>query len=103
MEFISRDAIDFSVQGHSLIDLTNYHEQAVLEEMRRVYDGDDAPCGCSLCVEDIYALALNSLPPRYIQATSVRSYRESTSYVRDDEIRQKVLDAVEKVRARPNH
>jgi hypothetical protein len=103
MELLSRDAIDYLIQGHSLADLPNYHEQAVLKMLREVYAGGNPPCGCSLCVEDIYALALNSLPARYIQATSVRSYETSASFVSDDEVRKRVLSAMEKVRESPNH
>jgi competence protein ComFB len=103
MELISRDAIDYVVQGHSLTDLINYHEQAVLAVMREIYAGEAPPCGCSLCVEDIYALSLNSLPPRYIQATSVHSYETSANFIHAEEIRQKVSQAAEKVGSRPNH
>ena len=103
MELLSRDAIDYSIEGHSLADLPNYHEQVVLKIMRELYTGDNPPCTCTLCVEDIYALALNSLPARYIQATSVRSYQTSATYVSEDQVRESVLAAVERVRTQPNH
>ena len=103
MELLSRDAIDYGIQGHSLADLPNYHEQVVLDVLREVYAGATPPCGCSICVEDTYALALNSLPPRYIQATSVRSYQSSANFISQEEVRAKVLEAVEKVRKQPNH
>jgi competence protein ComFB len=103
MELLSRDAIDYRVGGHSLADLPNYHEQVVLELLREIYAGAEPPCGCSICVEDTYALALNSLPPRYIQATSVRSYQDSVHFIATEAVRAKVLEAVEKVRAHPNH
>ncbi len=103
MEMLSRDAIDYNIGGHSLADLPNYQEQAVLDLLREIYAGDNPPCGCSICVEDTYALALNSLPPRYIQATSVSSYLSSVNFIPTDVVRAKVLEAVEKVRTRPNH
>ncbi|MDF1555809.1 MAG: late competence development ComFB family protein [Deferrisomatales bacterium] len=103
MELLSRDAINYTVGGHSLADLPNYHEQAVLDLLRELYASDDPPCGCSICVEDSYALALNSLPPRYIQSTSVNSYLSSVNFIPPEVVRAKVLEAVEKVRTRPNH
>ena len=54
-------------------------------------------------MEDTYALALNTLPPRYIQSTSVSSYLSSVNFIPTDVVRAKVLEAVEKVRTRPNH
>ena len=50
-------------------------------------------------IEDIYALALNNLPPRYIQAGGI-VLREP---VGDELIRQEVERAARIVRERPNH
>ena len=103
MELLSRDAIDYRIGDHSLADLPNYHEQVVLDLLREIYAGDEPPCGCSICVEDTYALALNSLPPRYMQATSLSSYQSSVNFIATGMVRAKVVEAVEKVRANPNH
>ena len=103
MEIISRDMIDYTVAGHSLIDIANYNEYLVLKLMREVYKKDDGLCSCSLCVEDIFALTLNSLSPRYIQVTSVRTYEESKYFIKEEEVRAKLMESVEKVRSNPTH
>lgn len=103
MKISSRENVDFEVAGHSLQDLGNIHEQAVLEALREIYAGKNPPCGCALCVEDIYALALNSLPPRYVQATRLEDYLQSADAVKPADIRKQVQQAVKKVRQKPNH
>lgn len=103
MEMIVRDETDYAVEGHSLQEIVNFNEVAVLRAMRELFGRDPDLCRCSLCVEDVYALALNSLPPRYIQATSVRTYRGSAHFISEEEIQQQVRQAVDRVRANPNH
>lgn len=102
-ELLTRDTIDYDVAGHSLRDIVNYNEFEVLRAMRRMFSRDLSFCQCNLCAEDIYALALNGLPPRYIQASSVRTYRESTSFLDEELVGRKVQEAIDKVRKNPNH
>ena len=45
--------------------LKNYMEEAVFNQMEEVLDGIDV-CKCEKCVLDITAIALNSLPTKYI-------------------------------------
>jgi len=103
MEILSREAIDYGVAGHSLSEIINFNEGAVLQAMRRLYERDPHLCRCSICVEDTFALALNTLPPRYIQATSVHTYEGSRHYLPAEQIAAAVADAAGKVAARPNH
>ncbi|MHB8765381.1 MAG: late competence development ComFB family protein [Deferrisomatales bacterium] len=103
MEYLSRGAVDYEVEGHSLGDVVNYHEVLVLEAMRRRYRSDPSLCRCETCLEDVFALALNALPARYIQATSVRAYREGPHCLSDDEVGARVAVALARVRARPRH
>lgn len=103
MKFSSREQIDFEIEGHSLQDLCNIHEQAVLEAMRELYAGKTPPCSCPLCIEDIYALALNALPPRYVQATRLDAYLQSPNVLKQAEIRRQVKQAARKVKQKPNH
>ncbi len=102
-EFIGRDSINYSVEGHDLYEIINYHEPLVLRFMREAYEQDPSLCRCALCVEDSFALALNALPPRYIQVTSLRTYESSRTFIDEETVRQKVLEAIAKVKASPKH
>lgn len=102
-EIIKRDAVDYEVESHSLYEIINYNEPLVLRMMRDFYSADEDLCRCVICVEDVFALALNSIPPRYIQSTSLQAYRSSISFIDEDRIRQKVRDAVTKVHESPKH
>ena len=103
MEIIDRDSIDYTVQGHSLYEIINYNEYVILRLMRQLYARDDSICGCSICVEDTFALALNSLPARYIQVTSLQTYEQSQHFIDEEEVRNKLVAAVGKVKADPKH
>ena len=103
MEILDRDSIDYQVQGHSLREIINYNEYLVLKLMRRAYEANPGLCRCSLCVEDIFALSLNSLPPRYIQGTSLRTYEKSPHFIGEEEVGAKVREALDRVRKSPNH
>ena len=102
-ELLSRDDLDYDVAGHSLRDIVNFNEYEVLRLMRRAYAKDLSFCQCNLCTEDVFALALNSLPARYIQASSVRTYRESVNYIDEKLIAEKVAEAIGKVSKNPHH
>ena len=53
----------------------------------------------ALDVQDIYALALNNLPPRYVQDGTI-VFNEP---VKRSEIERVVQDAVDKVKSSPNY
>ena len=103
MEILTRDGIDYVVAGHSLHDIVNNNAHLVLRVLRQIYASDKSLCQCPICVEDAFALALNSLPPRYIQPTSVQTYQGSAHFVSEEQVRARVADATSKVRNRPNH
>ncbi len=103
MEIFTRDAIDYAVAGHSLHEIVNFNEHLVLKALRQLYAADRSVCRCSICVEDTFALALNSLPPRYIQPTSVTAYQGSAHFVSEEQVRAKVAEAAATVKTRPNH
>lgn len=103
MEISSRDAIDYEVAGHSLSEIVNFNEAAVLQALRRLYAQDPGLCRCSICVEDTFALALNTLPPGYIQATSVHTYEESRNFIPEEQVTAVVAEAAGKVKSRPHH
>lgn len=45
--------------------LKNYMEQVLFSQMKEVLEGIEV-CKCEKCILDIAAIALNSLPPKYI-------------------------------------
>lgn len=77
----------------------NRNEKRVVQAMDRIFSAIDDWEPEALDIQDVYALALNSLPPRYIQDGTI-VFNES---VRNAEIEQAVRKAVEKVRKKPNH
>ena len=84
------------------VDLTrvyNRNEKRVLQAMGRLFGAIDDWEPEALDIQDVYALALNSLPPRYVQEGTI-VFNES---VRNAEIEQAVRKAVEKVRKKPNY
>ena len=102
-EILSREDIDYEVAKHSLDGIINYNEVVVLDVMRDVYKNDPGLCHCSLCVEDVFALSLNRIPPRYIQPTNIEVYIKSGGYIDYNEIKRYVMTAVSMVREKPGH
>lgn len=86
---------DFSLAG-----IRNRHEPRVVEAMRELLPAADDFCGCRLCVEDVYAMALNLLPAHYVQSGSMVLGQEIPT---DEDIKRAVADALDTVRVRPNH
>lgn len=103
MELVSRDDVDFRVAGHSLQDIVNHNELVVLEVMREEFAKNLSLCQCRFCVEDVYALSLNALPARYIQPSSLQTYKASTHFIDASAVREKVREAIAAVSKRPNH
>ena len=86
---------DFSLDG-----IRNRQEARVVEAMRGLLPNQDDFCGCRLCVEDVYAMALNSLPAQYMQSGSLVIRKNPPT---DEDVRRAVADALDTVRVRPNH
>lgn len=103
MELLNRDGIDYEIEGCMLNDIINYNEYVVLQAMRDVLATNATFCRCSFCIEDVFALTLNKLPPRYIQITSIQKYAHSENFITPSEARKKVLEAWERINANPNH
>lgn len=87
------------LQGVDLTRVYNRNEKRVLQVMERIFAAVDDWDPEALDIQDVYALALNSLPPRYVQDGTI-VFNES---VRNAEIEQAVRRAVEKVRKKPNY
>jgi len=90
----------YEIYDLSLEKVRNRQEVRVIDSMRRLLPTAPDFCGCRLCVEDVYAIALNVLPAHYIQSGSMVLRREPPS---DQDVERAVADALDKVRVRPNH
>ena len=78
--------------------IRNRNEERVFQFMPSVIEGLDYEPE-SLDIQDIYALALNKLPPHYVQETAI-VLREQ---VDEDTIRVAIREVVEQVKASPNY
>jgi len=103
MEIFNRDGIDYTIEDCSVSDIFNYNEILVLKVIREILWKDQTLCRCPICIEDLFALSLNSIPPRYIQITSIEKYLNSANFISEKTIREKVLAAWEKIKAKPGH
>ena len=90
----------YTVGGVSLFLIRNRNELRVIKAMQEAL-GALAPGQTpdSLDVEDVYALALNNLPPRYTQRGSIVLNEPVT----DADIVEAVHEAIATVRQRPKH
>ncbi len=89
----------YSIGDTSLFWIRNRNERRVIDALPRILADYPDFIPNAIDLQDIYALALNSLPPRYVQQGSI-VLREP---VRQDEIEDAVRVAVETVRKRPNY
>ena len=103
MLVLNRDEMEYEIEGCSLRDIINFNEYLVLKVIKDILDSNVSLCRCSLCIEDVFALALNSLPPRYIQITSLERYTASENFIDEEIVREKVLDAWERINRNPSH
>ena len=78
--------------------IRNRNEERVFQFMPSVIEGLDYEPE-SLDIQDIYALALNKLPPHYVQETAI-VFREQ---VDEDTIRVAIRELAEQVKTSPNH
>jgi len=82
--------------------MINANEARVREMMEKIMELAEYSeiCTCGICLEDIYGITLNSLPPHYKHSLTVDLHRER---IQDKEIEIKVVKAIERVRKKPNH
>lgn len=102
-EMLSKDHINYLVNGADLRDITNYSEITVLKCLRDCYENDPSLCTCTMCTEDVYALAMNAAPVHYIQISSEEKYKHSDGYVHTSKIKEIVREAINKIKKNPNH
>lgn len=90
---------EYKIGDVNLFFVRNRNEKRVVENMQKILPTYPDYKPNDLDLQDIYALALNSLPPRYVQKGSI-VLREP---VKPTIIEQAVHDAVNTVMNRPNY
>jgi competence protein ComFB len=92
--------------GYDLLDIRNINEELVIEIMEAALEDDKSICRCQMCIEDIYALALNKLPSLYVQNTfkenTFRGY-DLTKVLDRQRVEKAVRNATNKVSKKPYH
>lgn len=78
----------------------NIQEARVRQAYDRLHGEVPLYCGCNLCRQDVLALALNRLPPKYRQRGTVCLQRP---YPPDTKIDEAVLNALAIVAGHPKH
>jgi hypothetical protein len=93
---------DRVVMGHDLENVYNLNEGAVVEAIERITAvADETLCKCKMCLEDIFALALNTLPAKYVQ--SYYSTHDVNKLVDKKEVEKVVKETAKKVAKNPHH
>ena len=92
---------DRTVMGHELDNVYNINEGAVVEAIESIAADDDTLCKCKMCLEDIFALALNTLPAKYVQ--SYYSTHDVNTLVDKKEIEKVVKETAKKIAKNPHH
>ncbi len=91
---------------NDLSEIKNLHEDLVIKLMEKILNEDETICKCQLCIEDIYALSLNSLKPLYVQSTfRERTYKDYdlTGVLDREKAKTVIRDAARKVAKNPHH
>ncbi len=86
-------------RGYSMGHMRNRNEFLVAKAMEEVIPEYSPICECAMCVEDIFALSLNSLPAKYQHSMSIDIHKKATY----EEVCKKVKESVELVRKKPKH
>jgi Late competence development protein ComFB len=85
--------------GVDLSSVRNVWETRLIKYMNEVLPEFPDFDYCSICIQDVYALSINQLTPKYVQQGTVLLKKEYT----ENDFRDIIEEAVEKVLANPNH
>lgn len=92
--------IKYVIDGYSLEGVRNRHETRVVEIMKEEIPKTTKFCGCTICIEDVYAMSLNSLTPRYQHThTVVLDYKGEDNAA----LKKIIIDQIKEVSKSPNH
>ncbi|EIW18282.1 MULTISPECIES: late competence development ComFB family protein [Pelosinus] len=87
------------------MELKNYMEKLVMEKLDIVIKANRTTCNCERCRYDIAALALNSLPTRYVATSSGATYSKIDSL--DQQFHVDIVSAITQaitiVKKTPHH
>ncbi|MDZ7753476.1 MAG: late competence development ComFB family protein [Gammaproteobacteria bacterium] len=89
----------FEFEASDLAGIRNRNEGRVAAAMAEVLEEFPGFGPEVMDLQDVYALALNALPPRYVQREGI-VLREP---VTDNDVREAVREAVRRVMERPNY
>lgn len=85
--------------GVDLSMVRNAWEARVIKSMNDVLPEFPEFDYCAICIQDVYALAMNQLTPKYIQQGTILIKKEYS----EQDFRDIVEEAVDKVVKNPNH
>ena len=92
--------------GHDLSEIDNLTEKVVLELIEKILNENDSICRCQLCVEDIFALSLNSMKPLYVQS-NIKDHTfagfDLRKVIDRDAVSAAINEAIDKVTHHPHH
>lgn len=85
--------------GVNLSNVRNSCEVEVIKHMNQLLPDFPEFDYCTICIQDVYALSMNQLTPKYMQEGTVLLKKEHTS----DDFKNAVQMAVQRVIKNPNH
>ena len=89
----------YEVFGVSMQTVRNRNEEKVIQFMNELLPQFPEFDYCAICLQDVYALSLNQLSPRYVQAGTIILKKD----LLDDDYRDVVESAIETVTKNVNH
>ncbi|MFC1476968.1 late competence development ComFB family protein [candidate division KSB1 bacterium] len=93
------DTDEYMIDDCQLFNIRNLNEVEVVKAIRVMRDRYPDFCNCCICIEDVYALALNLLSPKYKQQSSIILQDK----IDPDEVEDIVEKAIQRIMDHPNH
>ena len=90
---------DYNLFGISVEKIRNKNEAKVIEYMRELIPQFPDFDYCPICIQDVYALSLNQLSPRYIQTGTIVLKKELS----ENDYRDIVENSIEQVLKNKKH